>query len=157
MQLVAQLVGTAGGGAVNLGDIHVLQVFADLEGEFYEPDSHAVVVHREPCTIVVEPPATVEVSEVRAMTFESGFDDRRLLAPDPDELEGFESDAAHAHAWCDKLGGIPVGANLDPDVRGPDGAPMRLLLELVSYDDWFLWALFANDQLDQFRLEIVRG
>lgn len=151
MSLIIQLVGKAGGGAIDLGDIHVLQVFADLEGEYFDTSEHAVIVHRAPCVAVIEPPATVELAEVRAITLKPGFDDRRLLDDD------FESDAARTHVWCDKVFGVPVGANLDPDLRDDEGQPMRLILELVTTDDYFLWALFANQQLTQFRLEIVRG
>ena len=110
-----------------------------------------MIVHRAPCVAVIEPPATVELAEVRAITLKPGFDDRRLLDDD------FESDAARTHVWCDKVFGVPVGANLDPDLRDDQGQPMRLILELVTTDDYFLWALFANQQLTQFRLEIVRG
>lgn len=151
MSLILQLVGKAGGGTVELGDIHALQVFADMEGDYYETGEHAVIAHRAPCVAVVEPPATVELAEVRAITLKPGFDDRRLLDDD------FESDAARTHVWCDKVFGVPVGANLDTDLRDDDDEPMRLLLELVTTDDYFLWALFANQQLTQFRLEIVRG
>ncbi|MBA2544539.1 MAG: hypothetical protein H0V17_33155, partial [Deltaproteobacteria bacterium] len=151
MDLVAQLVGKAAGGAVDLGDIHVLQIFADLEGDFYEEGEHAVIAHRAPCPAVVEPPATVATADVRVMKLEAGFDDRRLLDDD------FDSPAAHSHAWCDKLGGIPIGANLDPDFRDSEDEPMRLVLELVSYDDYFLWALLANEGFTEFHLEIVRG
>jgi tetratricopeptide (TPR) repeat protein len=151
MDLVVQLVGTAGGGAIDLGDIHVLQIFADLEGEYFDADCHAVIAHRAPCVAVVEPPATVEVAGVRAMILTPGFDDGRCLDQD------FELDAARSHAWCDKLFGVPVGANLDPDLRDDDDEPMRLILELMTYDDYFLWALFANRALTDFRLEIVRG
>jgi hypothetical protein len=157
MELIAQLVGKAAGGAIDLGEIHVLQIFADNEGEFYEPEGHAVIAHRVPCPAVVQPPPTVPVAAVRAMALELGFDDRRLLAEDPDELEGFDHDAARRHAWCDKIFGVPVGANLDPGVPDSAGRPMRLLLELVSYDDWFLWALFVNDDWTELRLDIERG
>ena len=151
MSMIVQVVGKAGGGTVELGDIHVLQVFADMEGDYYETSEHAVVAHRAPCVAVVEPPVTVELSEVRAITLTPGFDDRRLLDDD------FESDAARTHVWCDKIFGVPVGANLDPDLRDAADEPMRLILELVTIDDYFLWALFANQQLTVFRLEVVRG
>jgi hypothetical protein len=151
MSLIIQLIGKAGGGAIDLGDIHTLQVFADMEGDYYEPSEHAVIAHRAPCVAVVEPPATVELAEVRAITLKPGFDDRRILDDD------FESDAARTHVWCDKVFGVPVGANLDPELRDDQGEPMRLILELVTTDDYFLWALFANQQWTQFRLEIVRG
>ena len=157
MELIAQLVGKAAGGTIDLGDIHVLQIFADNEGEFYEPEGHAVIAHRVPCPAIVQPPPTVPVAAVRAIALELGFDDRRVLAEDPDELEGFDSDAAHRHAWCDKIFGVPVGANLDPAVPDSAGRPMRLLLELVSYDDWFLWALFVNADWTELRLDIERG
>jgi len=151
MDLVAQLVGKAAGGTIDLGDVHALQIFADLDGDFYEPDCHAVIAHRAPCPAVVAPPPTVAIADVRAMLLEPGFDDRRLLDND------FESDEARHHGWCDKIGGIPIGANLDPDLRDSMDRPMRLLLELFSYDDWFLWALFADESCTEFRLEIVRG
>jgi len=141
----------------DLGDIHVLQIFADTEGEFYEPDGHAVIAHRVACPVVVEPPATVPVAEVRAMAFDAGFDDRRLLAEDPDEIDGFDSEAAHSHAWCDKVFGVPIGANIDPAIHDSAGARMRLVLELVSYDDWFLWALFGNSSWTELELAIERG
>jgi len=157
MDFVAQLVGKAGGGTIDLGDIHVLQIFADLEGDFYEPEGNAVIAHRVPCPAVVEPPPTVEIAPVRVMTLEPGFDDRRLRDENADEIEGFDSEAAHSHAWCDKIGGVAVGANLDPDLRDSADRPMRLVLELLSYDDWFLWALFANESFSELALEIVRG
>lgn len=151
MDFVIQLVGTAAGGTVDLGDIHVLQIFADLEGEFYEPGEHAVIAHRSPCTVVIEPPATVTVADVRTIVLTPGFDDRRLLDDD------FEDDDARTHGWEDKVFGVPVGANLDLDLRDEDDEPMRLILELMSYDDYFLWALFAKQDLSAFQLEIVRG
>lgn len=151
MNLIVQLVGKAGGGALDLGDIHALQVFADMEGDYYETSEHAVIAHRAPCLVVIEPPVTVEVQDTRAITLSPGFDDRRMLDDD------FESEAARDHVWCDKVFGIPVGANLDTELRDANGEPLRLVLELMTIDDYFLWALFANQQLTEFRLEIVRG
>jgi hypothetical protein len=84
------------------------------------------------------------------MILEPGLDDRRLLDDD------FESEEARHHAWCDNIGGIPIGANLDRDLRDSADRPMRLLLELVTYDDWFLWALFADESCTELQLEIVR-
>lgn len=151
MSLIVQLVGTAGGGAIDLGDVHVLQVFADMEGDYYEDNK--VIVHREPCTAVAEVPATVELHDTKVFNRKPGFDDARLLDP---EIE-LDSDDARTHAWCDKLGGVLVGANFDDDPRDSQDEQMRLVLELVSYDDWFLWALFANPTNTEFRLEVVRG
>ncbi len=151
MNLIVQLVGKAGGGALDLGDIHVLQVFADMEGDYYDASEHAVIAHRAPCLAVIEPPVTVEVQDTRAITLKPGFDDRRMLDDD------FESEEARDHVWRDKVFGIPVGANLDTELRDDNDEPMRLVLELMTIDDYFLWALFANQQLTQFRLEIVRG
>lgn len=151
MSLIVQLVGTAGGGSIDLGDIHVLQVFADMEGDYYEDNK--VVVHREPCTAIAEVPVTVELNDTKVFKRKPGFDDARLLDP---EVE-LESDEARSHAWCDKLGGVLVGANFDEDPRDSQDEQMRLVLELVSYDDWFLWALFANPTNTEFRLEVVRG
>jgi hypothetical protein len=155
MELVAQLVGKAAGGMIDLGDIHVLQIFADLAGDFYESRFHAVVVHRKPCPAIAEPPPTVAVADVQAMLLEAGFDDRRLL--DGDFEESDDADEAREHAWADKVFGIALGANLDRDVRDSLGAPMRLVLELFSYDDWFLWALFGNEVCTEFQLQVVRG
>ena len=44
MDLVVQLIGKAAGGAIDLGDVHVLQIFADLEGDFYEAGNFAGVL-----------------------------------------------------------------------------------------------------------------
>jgi hypothetical protein len=161
MRFIGQLVGKAAGGAVDLGDIHVLQIYADLDGEFYESTDHAVVAHRAPCPAVVEPPATVEVASVRAMLLEPGVEDRRLLDDDAfdDEAEhgDFDAEAAQTHAWCDKVGGVAVGANFDKDLRNSKGEPMQLVLELLTYDDWFLWALFADAGFRELQLQVVRG
>jgi hypothetical protein len=139
----------------------VLQIYADLDGEFYESSDHAVIAHRAPCPAVVEPPATVEVASVRAMLLEPGVDDRRLLADDAfdDEAEhgDFDADAAQTHAWCDKVGGVVVGANFDTAPRDSKGEPMQLVLELLTYDDWFLWALFADASFRELQLQVVRG
>lgn len=164
MQLVAQLVGKAAGGELDLGDAGVIQIFADMEGDYYE--ENAVVVHRGPCPAVLEAPAGLEPLEAKTMNLTPGADDRILeLVDDPEDDDalakhGADADAyeeASSHAWCDKIGGLPVGANLEPDIRDSRGKPMRLLLELVTFDDWFLWALFRSADGSELRLEVVRG
>lgn len=154
MQLVAQLVGKAAGGELDLGDIGVLQIFADLEGEYF--DDNEVVVHRQGCPHVLEAPVGVEVLPTKTMKLVPGMDDKMLL--DADAFENEDYDGANGHAFCDKLFGVPVGANLDVEnIVDSKGERMRLLLELITYDDWFLWALFTNADFSETRLEIVRG
>jgi hypothetical protein len=87
---------------------------------------------------------------VRAIALEPGYDDRRVLG---DDFDG--SDDAHSDAWCDKIGRVPVGANLNLDQR--DRRAMQLLLQLVSFDDWFLWYVFASRDFQEARLVVVRG
>jgi predicted DNA-binding WGR domain protein len=164
MALVFQLVGKAGGGAVDLGDVTLLQVFADLDGDYYEENE--VILHRVPCEAVMSAPVGLAQQPVKLMSFAPGADDRILVdVADPDDedaLRGVGADAAayeeaRTHAWCDKVGGIPVGANLDPDVCDSQGEPMTCVVELVTYDDWFLWALFANRSFSETNLQVVRG
>ena len=127
MRFVLQLVGTKAGGEVDLGDVSVL---------------------------------SVETDAVRLLALEPGHDDRILL--DIDWLEEGEPqyeewEAARKHAFEDKLWGIPVGANVDPNQRDAQGRPTRCLLQLVSYDDWFLWYLFVSEDFSEARLQAVRG
>jgi hypothetical protein len=154
MQLVAQLVGKAAGGELDLGDIHVVQIFADMEGDYYE--ENAVVIHRETCAHVLELPIGLEELETKTMQLEPGFDDALLLEDDAFDHE--DHDGASSHAFCDKLFGVPVGANLDVEnIRDSKDVQMKLLLELITYDDWFLWALFTNADFSEMKLEVVRG
>lgn len=164
MQLVVQLVGKAAGGALDLGDVGVVHVFADMAEEYYLENT--VVVHRGPCPAVLTPPAGIEPLPTRNMLLTPGVDDRILVLAEHEEDEeafaahGADADAyetAATHAWRDKIFGLPRGANLEHDVRDTKGEPMRLLLELFTYDDFFLWALFANADLTETRLQIVRG
>ncbi|MCA9614155.1 MAG: hypothetical protein H6722_13310 [Sandaracinus sp.] len=159
MDFVLQIVGKAGGGEVELGDVHVLQVFADLEGEFYE-DDWAIVMHREPCPAVLEAPVGVDVTPIRRMRFTEGFDDRILTDlewPDDDDPLYDEHQAAHSHAWVDKVWGIPVAANLDaPSITDSEGQPMRCLLALSCVDDWFLWHVFVREDFAEAQVVAVR-
>jgi predicted DNA-binding WGR domain protein len=166
MDFVLQLVGKKAGGEIDIGDVHVVQVFADLEGDFYDPHWHKVLVHREACTTVPEAPAGLEPAPIRVMRFTPGADDsalRDVIDPDNEEelervgISAEDHEAARDHAWCDKIRGIPVGANLDPNVQDTNGKPMECLLELVRYDDWFLWTLFVNKDYSEAVLQIVRG
>jgi hypothetical protein len=145
MQLVLQLMGSD----VPMGDIKVLQVFADLEGEFY--DDNVVVMHRVDCPVVLEPPVGTATQPCKVMTFHAGDDDA-ILRDDEADAEG-----AYSHAFCDKIGGIPVGANMDPEEYDAQGQLMQCLVQLVTYDDWFLWYLFANADFSEARMQIVRG
>lgn len=164
MQLVFQLVGKAAGGEVDLGDVHVLQAFADLDGDYYEDNE--VLLHREACVAVAEAPPGITVAPARVISLSPGSDDRLLVdledPYDEDELAaaGVDEDtyeAAYSHAFCDKLGGLPVGANLDPDQRDSRGEAMNCLVQLMRYDDWFFWYLFVSRDFSEARLEIVRG
>jgi len=160
MRFVMQLVGSAAGGEVDLAGATVLQVFADLDGDYYDPAYHAVVIHRGPCPVTLAAPVGVEVAPVRLIELTAGHDDRVLLDidfPDDDDPLAGAHQKARSHAWTDKLWGVPVGANLDPDERDSKGEPMRCLLQLVTYDDWFLWYVFASSDLAEARLQIVRG
>jgi hypothetical protein len=160
MAFVMQLVGTAAGGEVDLGDVTVLQLFADLEGDYYDPGFHTVVLHRVPCPVTLPAPVGVDVAAVRFIELTPGHDDRVLLDidfPDDDDPLHDVHEKARSHAWADKLWGIPVGANLQPDQRDCKGQPMRCLLQLVTYDDWFLWYVFVSGDLSEARLQIVRG
>jgi hypothetical protein len=156
MQFVLQLVGVAGGGEIEMGDVTLLSVFADLEGDYYEPSCHTVVMHRGACSAALGPPPGTETRPVRAMRLHAGADDRLLL----DSKKCADKkvwDEASAHAWCNKVRGVPVGANLDRDERDSRGEPMECLLQLVSYDNWFLWYVFVNRDFSEARLQIVRG
>lgn len=153
MQLVAQLVGKAAGGEIDLHDIHVVQIFADMEGDYYE--ANKVVVHRKPCKHVLSAPAGCEPIAVQTMKLTPGFDDSIL--EDDDKFEEPEYDDASSHAWTDKVFGVAVGANLRLPYKDSKKQKMRLLLELTSYDDWFLWALFTNKDFSEMELDVVRG
>jgi hypothetical protein len=83
----------------------------------------------------------------------SGADDRVLL----DDSDDDDHEDAHDHAWCDKIRGVPVGANLPTTVKDSRGRPMQMLLELVTYDDWFLWSLWVSEDYREAKMEIVRG
>jgi hypothetical protein len=159
MDFVFQLTGKAGGGDIDMGDIHLLQAFADMEGEYYEQNQ--VVLHRAPCPAVLEPPTGVDLGEVQRMRFEPGQDDRVLIDlewPDDDDPLFEDHQAAWSHAWTDKAWGVPVGGNLDADdIRDSQDRPMRCLLQLVSHDDWFLWYVFVNEDFSEAVLEIIRG
>jgi hypothetical protein len=164
MQLIMQLVGKAAGGQIDMGDVSVLQVFADMGGDYYE--DNRVMLHRTPCCAVAAPPPGVDAIAVRGITLTPGADDRVLLdVDDPDDEEalvraGADADIyerARRHAWADKIGGIAVGANLDPHVVDSRGEPMHLLLELVSHDDWFLWTVFVSADFREAKTQIVRG
>ena len=61
MQFMFQLLGKAGGGSIDLGDVTVLQVFADMKSEYYEEGEHTVIVYREPCTTTLPIPDAVEM------------------------------------------------------------------------------------------------
>ncbi|MBO6938326.1 MAG: hypothetical protein JJ863_25375 [Deltaproteobacteria bacterium] len=158
MDFVFQLTGKAGGGDIDMGDIHLLQVFADMEGEYYE--ANQLVIHRARCPAVLEPPTGVDLADVQLMRFEPDQDDRVLVDvewPDEDHPLFADHQAAWSHAWTDKAWGVPVGGNLDPDIRDSQGRPMRGLLQLVSHDDWFLWYVFVNEDFSEAILEIIRG
>jgi predicted DNA-binding WGR domain protein len=165
LQLVFQIVGKAAGGEVDLGDIHVIQAFADLEGDFYEAGCQRVVIHRRPCPVVLAAPPGIDPLPVRRMSFEPGADDRVVTVKNPgdeDELRQVGAppgtyDAAWSHAWCNKIRGIPIGGNLDPDERDVHDAPMECIVQLVDFDDWFLWYLFMSKDGSEARLQVVRG
>ncbi|MFV8756299.1 hypothetical protein ACNOYE_37610 [Nannocystaceae bacterium ST9] len=156
MQFMFQLIGQAGGGSLELGDVAVVQVFADLQGEYYEEGEHAVVVHREPCPVVLALPDGVAMLEPRAMRFVAGVDDR-ILADEWDDEREDEWNLAHQHGFCSKVWGVPVGGNLELPVEGADGTELRHVVQFVDIDDWFLWYLFANADLSETRLVIERG
>jgi hypothetical protein len=156
MQFMFQQLGKAGGGTIDLGDVTVLQVFADMQSEYYEEGEHTVVVHREPCTITLALPDGVEMLEPRAMRFVAGQDDNVLLESWDEERQPLY-DLAHKHGFCSKVFGVPVGANLDLPVEGEDGSELRHIVQMNDIDDWFLWYVFANEDLSETKLEIVRG
>lgn len=160
MRFILQLVGRAAGGEVDLGDATLLQIFADMDGDYYDPGFHTVVIHRGATPATLTAPVGVDVEPVKLIDLAPGNDDRVLLDvdfPDEDDALYEAHQKARRHAWADKLWGIPVGANLDPDERDREGRPMRCLLQLVTYDDWFLWYVFASGDLSEARLQIVRG
>ncbi|MCK5218163.1 hypothetical protein KAR10_01495 [bacterium] len=166
MQFILQLVGVAAGGEVDLGDISLIQVFADLEGDYYDKRWHTVVMHRGPCSALLSPPAGIEPKPVQTMVFQDGADDKlHIDIEDPDDEDELEAagvdfdtmEKAESHAWCNKLRGIPVGANLQRDQTDSRDKQMECLLQLVTYDDWFLWYLFVNSDYSEVRLHIVRG
>lgn len=82
------------------------------------------------------------------MRFTEGFDDRILTdleCPDDDDPLYDEHQAAHSHAWVDKVWGIPVAANLDAEsITDSEGRAKRCLLTLSSIDDWFVWHVFVR-------------
>jgi hypothetical protein len=156
MQFMFQLIGKAGGGVIDLGDVTVLQAFADMQGEYYEDGENAVIVHRKPCTAVLDVPEGVQMLEPRAMRLVPGHDDRILIEEWQDERE-HEYDLAHTHGFCSKVFGVPVGANLDLPIEGEDGRELRHIVQMNDIDDWFLWYVFANEDFSEARLEIVRG
>jgi hypothetical protein len=156
MQFMFQLIGKAGGGSIDLGDVTVLQVFADLRGEYYEDGENAVIVHRRPCPAVLATPEGIEATEPLAIRLVSGFDDSILIEEWQDEREE-EHGLAHAHGFCSKVFGVPVAANLDLPVEGEDGQELRHIVQMIDIDDWFLWFVFANEDFTEARLEIVRG
>jgi tetratricopeptide (TPR) repeat protein len=160
MQLVLQLVGKAAGGFIDLGDVTIVQVFADLEGDFYEEPYNTVLLHRDPCTLVLSAPPGLELEPVQRIELTPSDDDRILLDVewvDEDDPLHDEWNAAHRHAWKDKVWGVPVGANLDPEQEDSQGRPMKCLAQLLSYDDWFLWSVFVAEDMSEARLECVRG
>jgi hypothetical protein len=159
MAFVFQLQGAAGGGEVELGAKTTLQMFANLEGDYYAKGQHVVVAHTEPCTEVLEAPEGVVVEPSRAISYSDDFDDAILGDPefDPDEDEDGRYDDAHSHAFCDKVRGLPVVANLELPVVGVDGTNLRLLVQWLSIDEWFAWHIFANEDLSELRAEIVRA
>jgi hypothetical protein len=156
MQFMFQLIGKAGGGSIDLGDVTVLQVFADMAGEYYEDGENAVIVHREPCTATLATPEGIEMLEPRAMRFIAGVDDGILAEEWQDERED-EWNLAHTHGFCSKVFGVPVGANLDLPVEDDDGQALRHIVQMNDIDDWFLWYVFGNEDLSETRLVIVRG
>lgn len=156
MQFMFQLLGKAGGGRLELGDVAVLQVFADTQSEYYSEGEHAVVLHREPCTITMPTPEGVEMLEPQAMRFIPGHDDNILLEP-WDEAREAECTAAHKHGFCSKVFGVPVAGRLDLPVEGADGSELRLIAQMNDIDDWFIWHVFANEDLSETKMEIVRG
>jgi hypothetical protein len=159
MAFVFQIRGKAGGGDVDLGAKTMLQMFANLEGEYYEEGEHVVVAHAEPCSEVLEAPEGAAVEPSRAISFSDDFDDAILedLEFDPDTDEDGRYDDAHSHAFCDKVRGLPVVANLELPVVGADGASLGLVVQWLSIDDWFAWHVFANEDLSELRAEIVRA
>ena len=158
MDFILQLTGKAGGGDLDMGDIQVLQVFAEIEGDYYEQNE--VVVHREPCPVTLELPLGVDPAPAQAMTFEPGSDDRVLTDLEwPDEGDSlYEAHrSAYSHAFVDKAFGIPVGGNLEPEyITDSAGVPMRCLLQLVSHDEWFLWYVFASADFREVQLVVIR-
>ena len=156
MQFIFQLLGKAGRGSLELGDITVLQVFADLQGEYYEDGEHAVIVYREPCEVLLETPDAVDTLEPRAMRFVPGWDDR-ILAEEWDDDREDQWNLAHQHGFCSKVFGVPVGANLDLPVTGADGRELRHVVQMNDIDDWFLWYVFGNEDLSEACLVVVRG
>jgi len=166
MSFVLQLVGTAGGGAIDLGDVHVLQVFADTAGDFFRETEHAVILHHAPCELTAEPPLGVDIARPREMVFDPGADDRALVdVVDPEDdvelaahgLDAETYEAAFDHAFADKVRGVPVGANLRRHVKDSEGRPMELLLELTEHDDFFLWTVWISADRREAKLQIVRG
>ncbi len=161
MRFVLQIVGKRAGGEVDLGDVSLVSVFADLDGDYFDPRYHAILLHRGECDAVLElPEDDVEIDPVRLMTFEPGADDsvlRDMDFPDDSDPNAGTYGAARSLAWADKVFGVPVGANLHADQRDSKGRPMRCLFQLVTYDDWFLWYAFVDDDFGEARLHIVRG
>jgi hypothetical protein len=146
MDFVLQLTGKAGGGDLDLGDIQLLQVFADLEGKYHE--QNAVVVHREPCSATLATPLGVDLAPVQSMAFEAGNDDRVLLDLEwPDEGDPLFEDhqSAWSHAHVDKAFGIP-----GESITDSSGIPMqnsRRLVPLVHLREQGLQRSSARDHL----------
>lgn len=142
-----------------------VQVFADMTSDYYDASCQRIVVLREPCTGVLDTPAGIVADPISVFEPTPGFDDGFLLDIDAGDDEALEdagidldyADAARRHAWCDKIRGVPVGANVEKKPVDSRGAPMSLLLQLVTFDDWFLWYLFANADYSELALQVVRG
>lgn len=148
---------------LGLPGVALVQAFANMSGEYYH--DNRVVVHRTACPALLTPPEGVESEPGRVVTLLGDRDDRILTDidiydDDAVEASGVDPDSidrARRHAWADKIRGIPVGANLERDQRDQAGQPMTCLFQLVTYDEWFLWYLFANDDASELRLHVVRG
>ncbi len=148
---------------LGLQGVVLVQAFANMGGEYYD-DNH-VIVYRTACPALIAPPNGVESDPVRLVTLRGDSDDRILTDIDIYDDEAVEAsgvdpdsiDRARRHAWADKIRGIPVGANLEREQRDKTGKLMTCLLQLVTYDEWFLWYLFANDDASELRLHVVRG
>jgi hypothetical protein len=150
---------------LGLDGVTLVQAFADMTGEYYEANCQAIRIYREPCPHVLQAPAGIVADPARIITLTPNLDDS-ILADidiyDDDALEAAGVDQSYVeearhHAWRDKIRGVPIGANIDRDQRDSKGQTMTSLLQLVTYDDAFLWYLFANADASELRLEVVRG